>query len=402
MRSLDAVFAPNAIAVIGASTTPGKVGHDIFVNILKGGFTGTLYPVNPDRASRSLSVRAYPSIKDDPRRRWTWPSSSCRPRRRCRPCRMPSPKGVKGDRHRLGRLPGGRRRGAARSKTASSPSAARPGCALIGPNCLGVINPLPGVQPERELLRAHAQGRATSPSSPRAAPCARRCSISPRTATSASPSSSPSATRPTSTSSTCCATCTRTTTPRSSCSTSRSCGAGRSSSQAVKEITCGDYRPKPVLVIKSGRTSAGAQAAASHTGSLSRHRGRLQRHLPAGRHHPGGIDRRAVRFRHAPLPTRTKANWARCAARCRPGNRVAIVTNAGGPGIVATDMTMFSRPGAGPVQGRDHRDPGQPPAQHRQPQESRWTSSAMPPWSATRTRSAPSSATRGWTGRWSS
>ena len=47
MDKLDAIFSPETIAVIGASTTKGKVGHDIFANILAGGFKGTLYPVNP-------------------------------------------------------------------------------------------------------------------------------------------------------------------------------------------------------------------------------------------------------------------------------------------------------------------------------------------------------------------
>ena len=36
MDKLDAIFSPQSLAVIGASTTPGKVGHDIFVNILNG------------------------------------------------------------------------------------------------------------------------------------------------------------------------------------------------------------------------------------------------------------------------------------------------------------------------------------------------------------------------------
>ncbi|MDD4464397.1 MAG: CoA-binding protein, partial [Desulfobacterales bacterium] len=48
MSDLDAIFSPGSVAVIGASTTPGKVGHDIFANILRGGFKGTLYPVNPN------------------------------------------------------------------------------------------------------------------------------------------------------------------------------------------------------------------------------------------------------------------------------------------------------------------------------------------------------------------
>ncbi|MFZ0483567.1 MAG: CoA-binding protein, partial [Desulfobacterales bacterium] len=47
MHKLDAIFSPKSVAVVGASTTPGKVGHDIFANILRGGYSGTLYPVNP-------------------------------------------------------------------------------------------------------------------------------------------------------------------------------------------------------------------------------------------------------------------------------------------------------------------------------------------------------------------
>jgi acetate---CoA ligase (ADP-forming) len=65
MDRLDAIFAPETIAVIGASTQKGKVGHDIFANILSGGFTGTLYPVNP-KAKSVLSVRCYTSISNIP------------------------------------------------------------------------------------------------------------------------------------------------------------------------------------------------------------------------------------------------------------------------------------------------------------------------------------------------
>jgi len=65
MTGLEAIFSPRSVAVVGASTTPGKVGHDIFANILRGGFTGTLYPVNPNTRS-VLSVRAYPHLTDIP------------------------------------------------------------------------------------------------------------------------------------------------------------------------------------------------------------------------------------------------------------------------------------------------------------------------------------------------
>ena len=65
LDQLDAVFSPRSVAVVGASTTPGKVGHDIFANILGGGFQGTLYPLNPS-ARAVLSVRAYPEIEAIP------------------------------------------------------------------------------------------------------------------------------------------------------------------------------------------------------------------------------------------------------------------------------------------------------------------------------------------------
>ena len=50
---------------MGTSTTPGKVGHDILLNILQGDYKGTLYPVN-SRAKSVKSVRAYPSISKLP------------------------------------------------------------------------------------------------------------------------------------------------------------------------------------------------------------------------------------------------------------------------------------------------------------------------------------------------
>lgn len=46
-RTLHAFFAPKTVAVIGASDTPGKVGNAIIVNMLAAGFRGRLYPVNP-------------------------------------------------------------------------------------------------------------------------------------------------------------------------------------------------------------------------------------------------------------------------------------------------------------------------------------------------------------------
>jgi acetyl coenzyme A synthetase (ADP forming)-like protein len=63
--SLGAVFAPRSIALIGASRDPGSVGGALFRNLLRWGFTGVLYPVNL-HASAISGVRAYPNISAIP------------------------------------------------------------------------------------------------------------------------------------------------------------------------------------------------------------------------------------------------------------------------------------------------------------------------------------------------
>jgi len=62
---LDSLFSPKSIAVIGASNRQGSVGRAAFTNILLNEYTGTVYPVNPKKHSIS-GVRAYPSVLDLP------------------------------------------------------------------------------------------------------------------------------------------------------------------------------------------------------------------------------------------------------------------------------------------------------------------------------------------------
>jgi acyl-CoA synthetase (NDP forming)/GNAT superfamily N-acetyltransferase len=66
-NSLVPLLKPRSVAVVGASRDPTAVGSMIFRAILRGGFTGTVYPVNNQTASVQ-SVRAYPSVKDLPER----------------------------------------------------------------------------------------------------------------------------------------------------------------------------------------------------------------------------------------------------------------------------------------------------------------------------------------------
>ncbi len=57
--SLDAIFAPRAVAVIGATEKAGSVGRSILWNLISSPFGGTVYPVNPKRPN-VLGIRSYP------------------------------------------------------------------------------------------------------------------------------------------------------------------------------------------------------------------------------------------------------------------------------------------------------------------------------------------------------
>lgn len=65
LASLRSMLYPWSIAVIGASRQPGALGHLIFQYIMKNGFSGVVYPVNPN-ADVVMSVKAYPSVLDIP------------------------------------------------------------------------------------------------------------------------------------------------------------------------------------------------------------------------------------------------------------------------------------------------------------------------------------------------
>lgn len=64
-RSIARVLDPASVAVIGASHEQGTVGYHVFLNLLQGGFNGAVYPVNPN-ATHVASVHTYPSILDIP------------------------------------------------------------------------------------------------------------------------------------------------------------------------------------------------------------------------------------------------------------------------------------------------------------------------------------------------
>jgi acetyltransferase len=62
---LDAFFKPNAVAIIGASQSPGKLGYTVLANVIESGFKGNIYPINP-KASQIYNLKAYPSVAELP------------------------------------------------------------------------------------------------------------------------------------------------------------------------------------------------------------------------------------------------------------------------------------------------------------------------------------------------
>lgn len=63
MHELDALFSPSSVAVVGASDGTGKIGGKVLATLLRHGFPGQVYPVNPARAEIA-GLKAYPSVKD--------------------------------------------------------------------------------------------------------------------------------------------------------------------------------------------------------------------------------------------------------------------------------------------------------------------------------------------------
>jgi len=327
MDKFDAIFSPKSIAVLGASTAKGKVGHDIFANILRGNYQGTLYPVN--RKARSvLSVKAYPTILDIPDQ-IDLAMVILSPHLALKSIEDCVKKGVKG----IIIVSAGFKEVGGEGVEIENRIAqmcAEAGIRLVGPNCLGVINPSPDVS-----MNASFSARMPSPGnisfiSQSGALCTAVLDFAAHRGFGFSKFISignkadvdeldllkyyhkdPK-------------------TDVIMIYMEELQRAGAEFIQAVHEMTNGE-KPTPVLAIKSGRSVAGAAAAASHTGSLA-----------------GPDTLYDAIFNEAGIIRCNTVNelfdYAE-AFSCRKipsGNRVAIVTNAGGPGIIATDMTVSS------------------------------------------------------------
>jgi acetyltransferase len=327
MNDLDPIFSPTSIAVLGASSTKGKVGHDIFENILRGGFTGTLYPVNP-KAKSILSVKCYKTLLDIPD-----PIDLAMlilpPRialQTVKECVKKKVKGIIIVSAGFKEIGGEGAEIENQIKTICKEARIR----VVGPNCLGVINPDPKVSLNASFSSRMPRHGNISFISQSGALCtavldfaadrgfgfSKFISIGNKADVDELDLLRYYAHDPK--------------TDVVMMYVEQLGRKGIEFIQEVREITSGK-NATPVLAIKSGRSAAGAAAAVSHTGSLAGSDAAYNALFTQS-----GIIRcdsvnqlfdYANAFSYRKIPS---------------GNRIAIVTNAGGPGIIATDMTVTS------------------------------------------------------------
>src|ERR1041384_1180042 len=141
-QPLDVFFSPKSVAVIGATENAGSVGRTLLWNLMTSPFGGTVYPVNPKRSS-VLGVKAYASVSDIPEEVdlaviVTPPASIPGLIKEC---------GENGVRGAIVISAGFKEVGAegARLEQQLLEEARKANIRIIGPNCLGVMSPLSGL-----------------------------------------------------------------------------------------------------------------------------------------------------------------------------------------------------------------------------------------------------------------
>jgi acetyl coenzyme A synthetase (ADP forming)-like protein len=315
---MDAVFRPRSIAVIGASRERGTIGAELFHNLISHGFNGPVYPVNP-RATVVQSVRAYSSIADIPdpvdlaiivvpAAHVLSVLEACGEKGACAAVVISAGfKEVGGE-------------GVARER-ALRECALRYRMRLVGPNCLGLVNTEAGVSMDGQFTPVYPPPGKVAFSSQSGAlglailEYANQLNIGISHFISVGNKADVSGndllefweTDP---------------------GTSvillylESFGNPRRFIQIARRVG----KRKPIVAVKSGRTAAGIRAASSHTGSLAGTDVAVDALC-----YQSGVIRTdtieelfdvAMLLANQPVPR---------------GNRVGIVTNAGGPAIMASD-----------------------------------------------------------------
>jgi acetyltransferase len=316
---LKSIFAPKNIAVIGATEKEGSVGRTILWNLISSPFGGAVFPVNPKRPSL-LGIKAYPSIKDIPDQVdlavIVTPSTSIPDL--ITECvevgvkgaivisagfKETGPEGVELERRML-------------------ENARKGGIRIVGPNCLGVMSPISGLNATFAAGMARKGNVAFISQSGALCTAVLDWSFKEDVGFSHFVSvgsmldvdwgdliyylgDDPHT--------------------ESIVIYMETIGDARSFISAAREVALS----KPIIVIKPGRTEGAARAAASHTGSLTG----SDEVLEAAFRRAGvlRVERISEIFSMAEVLGRQP----------RPkGPRLTILTNAGGPGVLATDTLL--------------------------------------------------------------
>jgi acetyltransferase len=316
---LDPFFRPRSVAVIGATETPGSVGRTLLHNLIETPFGGTVYPVNPKRES-VLGIRTYRSISEIPgpvelavivTPAATVPGvvGECADRG------VPAAVIISAGFHETGAA------GSALEERVLA-EARRGRMRIVGPNCLGVMSPLTGLNATFAAGMARPGNVAFLSQSGALLTAILDWSLHEQVGFSAFVSlgamidvgwgdlidylgDDP-----------------RT---RAIVIYMESIGDARAFLSAAREVALS----KPIIVIKAGRSEAASRAAASHTGALT-----------------GSDEVLDAAFRRSGVLRVSDIgdvfNLAEVLGRQpRPvGPRLTIVTNAGGPGVLATDALV--------------------------------------------------------------
>jgi acetyltransferase len=319
-HSLDSLFKPQSVAVLGASATPGSVGSILMRNLLENPFGGGVYPINPKRRAVH-GVHCYPSLRALPAPvdlaviatpATTVPALV----EECVSAGIPAAIIISAGFAELG--------AAGRALESQIRMIARGKMRIIGPNCLGLIHPPSNLNasfaatmalPGKVALLSQSGAICTSIldwATAKHLGFSSFVSVGSMLDVDFADLLDYFADEPNT---------------RSIILYMESIGNARKFLSAARSVS----RTKQVIVVKSGRHEAGARAAASHTGALA------------------GADavfdaafRRAGILRVTTIPE--LFNMSEILALQPPprGPALAIVTNAGGPGVMATDALMLS------------------------------------------------------------
>ncbi|MFQ3680368.1 MAG: bifunctional acetate--CoA ligase family protein/GNAT family N-acetyltransferase [Pseudanabaenaceae cyanobacterium] len=318
---LEAIFRPRNVAVIGATERPGSVGRTLLWNLMSTPFGGTVFPINPKRGS-VLGIKAYASIQavPDPVDLAVVVTPAATVPAVIAEC---AAAGVKG----AIVISAGFREVGAEGLALEQAILANAGqMRIVGPNCLGVMNP--GLGLNATFASTIAQPGSVGFLSQSGALCTSILdwSFQENIGFSAFVSmgsmvdvnwsdwiyylgDDPHT--------------------KSIVMYMESIGDARSFLSAAREVA----RTKPIIVLKAGRTAAAAQAATSHTGALAG----SDEVLNAAFRRCGvlRVDNISDLFDMAEVLSKEP--------KLPQGKRLLVVTNAGGPGVIATDALIQER-----------------------------------------------------------